>query len=388
MSKRLESEVWSLGNCAGCGLCVAACSKQVLRWDGDEHPVLDKRIKMVGYTRGPLDSCAFCQRFCEEVCPRLERWTVLEPKVTLAARARGPIKSGAPNDVARSILVAGRSAGLIDGVVMMDLDAWELKPIARVASLVEEIAGSVGLQYLWAPVFEVLNEAIFERRMQSVAVVGTPCAAQAIRKIRTSTNTRLRPYQDAIRLNVALFCTGIYRPDLVDEVLVKRMGLSRHQVKRLEVAADRESLRAILWDGSVRTIPRQVAEGYTRAGCGTCDDYLGESADLAVGALGAGEDASALIVRTPAGDVFVRNAIQMNLLETTREVDTQALAAAAGEKDRRERAQAFKDLRILMLDALADPFRRGEAISQFARLYRTPVRSEAGETAPRGCSAC
>ena len=25
MSKRLEMEVWSLDNCAGCGLCVAEC---------------------------------------------------------------------------------------------------------------------------------------------------------------------------------------------------------------------------------------------------------------------------------------------------------------------------------------------------------------------------
>jgi len=388
MVKRLESEVWSLDNCAGCGLCVAACSKQVLKWDGEDHPVVDQRIKTVGYTRAPLDSCTFCQKFCEEACPRLDRWAALEPKMMLAARARGPVKSGAPNDVMRSILVAGRSAGLLDGVVMMDLDPWTLKPIARVAALVEEIASSIGPQYLWAPVFDTLNEAIFERRMKNVAVVGTPCAAQAIRKIKTSANTRLRPYQDAIRLSLAVFCTGIYTPDLIDEVLVKRMGVPRDQVKRLEVSADRETLRAMLWDGSTRTIARQEVEGYTRPGCGTCDDYLGESADVAVGALGAGEDASTLIVRTRTGDVFVRNAIQMNLLETTREVDADALAAAASEKDRRERAQAFKDLRILMLDALADPLKRGEAITQFTRLYRTPIRSDVREAAPRGCSAC
>jgi len=388
MVKRLESEVWSLGNCAGCGLCVAVCSKQVLRWDGEDHPVLDKRMKSVGYTRLPLDSCSFCQRFCEEACPRLERWAALEPQVALAARARGPVKSGAPLDVIRSILVAGRSAGLIDGVVMLDLDPWSLKPIARVASLVEEIAGSLGPQYVWAPVFDALNAAIFKRKMESVAVVGTPCAAQAIRQLKASTNTRLRPYQDAIRLSLAVFCTGIYKPDLIDDVLVKRMGVSRDQVKRLEVSPDRESLRASLWDGSVRTIARQVAEGYTRAGCGTCDDYLGESADVAVGTVGAGDDASTLILRTRAGDVVVRNAIQMNLLETSRDVDMDALAAAAGEKDRRERAQAFTDLRILMLDALADPLKRGEAITQFTRLYRTPIRSEVRETTVRGCSAC
>ena len=256
------------------------------------------------------------------------------------------------------------------------------------ALTVEDIVDSVGPQYLWAPVFDALNEAVFDRHMDNIAVVGTPCAAQAIRKLRNSTNPRLRPYQDAIRLSIAVFCTGIYKPEMVEEVLVKRMDVPRDHVKRLEISPDREWMRAVLWDGSVRTIPRQEAERYTRTGCGSCDDYLGESADLAVGTLGAPADASTVIIRTRTGDVFIRNAVQMNLLEAGGEVDTAALAAAAGEKDRRERAQTFKDLQILMLDALADPLKRGEAIQQFVRLYRTPVHSGALKAVRSGCTGC
>ena len=388
MSKRLESQVWSLDTCAGCGLCVAACSKQVLMWDGGNHPVLEKRIKTVGYTKGPLDSCSFCQKFCEEACPRLERWAALEARTTLAANARGPVKSGAPNDVIRSILTAGRSTGLLDGVVMLDMDPWDLKPIARVVSSVEEIVSALGPQYLWAPVFDALNEAVFQRGMKDIAIVSTPCAAQAVRKLKASNNSRLRPYQDALRLTIAVFCTGIYRPDVIEEILVKRMDVAREQVKRLEISPNREWMRAVLWDGSVRTISRQQAESFTRPGCGSCDDYLGESADLSVGTLGAPEGASTLIIRSRMGDVFVRNAIQLNLLETTHRVDEAALAAAAAEKDRRERAQAFKDLQILMLDGLADPLKRNEAIQQFVRLYRTPVRPGVREELRSGCTGC
>jgi coenzyme F420 hydrogenase subunit beta len=388
--KRLEAEVWSLDNCAGCGLCVAACSKQVLKWSNGDgaHPVLEKRAKAVGYTRVPLDTCSFCEKFCEAACPRLERWAALPAEVTLAARARGPVKSGSPNDVIRSLVAAGRSAGLLDGVVMLDLDPWELKPVARVAYTVEDIVDSVGPQYLWAPVFDALNEAVFDRRLQNVAVVGPPCAAQAVRKLKASTNSRLKPYQSAIRLSVAVFCTGIYHPGLIDDILVQRLGIARQQVKRLEASPDRQWLHAVLWDGSVHSIARQQAEPYTRAGCAACDDALGESADLAVGTLGAPDGASTLIVRTRAGDAFVRNAVQMHLLEITREADEAALAAAASEKDRRERAQAFKDVQILMLDALGDPLKRGEAIQQFVRLYRTPIRSGAAEASRNGCTGC
>ena len=208
----------------------------------------------------------------------------------------------------------------------------------------------------------------------AIAVVTTPCAAQAVRKLKASTNPRLQPYQDAILLTLAVFCTGIYRPDMIEEILVKRMDVTREQVKRLEISPDREWMRAVLWDGSLRTISRQQAESYTRPGCGSCDDYLGESADMAVGTLGAPEGTSTLIMRSSVGDIFVRNAIQMNLLETSHRVDEAALAAAAAEKDRRERAQSFKDLQILMLDALGI-LKRNEAIRQFARLYRTPERS-------------
>lgn len=388
MSNRLETDIWTQETCAGCGLCVAVCSKQVLHWDGGEHPVREQRLKSVGYTRSTLDTCSFCEKFCEEACPRLERWQAMESRVLLSAMARGPIKNGSPNDVIRSILTAGRSAGLLDGVVMLDLDPWDLKPTARLAFSVEDIVEAVGPQYLWAPIFEVLNEAIFDRGMRNLAIVGTPCTAQAVRKIRQSSNGRLKPYQDALRLTISIFCTGVYRPEFTEEVIVKRLGVAHNQIKRLEISPDREWLRAVLWDDSVRTVPRQQAESYTRRGCGSCDDYLGESADLAVGALGAPEGTSTVIIRSRTGDIFVRNAVQMNLLETSFEVNEEALKAATSEKERRERAKAFKELRLLMLDALADPYKRGEAIQQFVRLYRTPAPANVQEIVRSSCTGC
>jgi coenzyme F420-reducing hydrogenase beta subunit len=175
---------------------------------------------------------------------------------------------------------------------------------------------------------------------------------------------------------------------MIDEILIDRMGVRREQVKRLEVSPDREWLRAVLWDDSERTIPRQQAESYTRSGCGRCDDYLGESADLAIGSLGAPEGTSTVIIRSRAGDVFTRNAVQMKLLETYPQVDQTALAAAAQEKDKRARAQAFRDLQILMLDSLADPLKRGEAIQQFIRLYRTPMRTDPQAGVRSNCTGC
>jgi coenzyme F420 hydrogenase subunit beta len=318
----------------------------------------------------------------------LEHLAPLDTGVILGAKANGPVKTGTPNGVITAILAAGRSAGLIDGVVMNDFDPWALQPVADVASTVEDIVNSVGPQYIWTPTFESLNSAIFDWGKRNLAVVGTPCTAQAIRRLKDSTESRLKPYREAIRLVVSVFCTGIYKPELIEEEVVKMQGVPRNAIRRIEVSSEQDGLKVILWDGGERIIPRQQAEVYTRSGCGSCDDFLGSSADIAIGNLGTPQDSSTLLVYTSVGDIFARNAQNMRLIETFEGVDLEALNLAQGEKSRRERAQAFKVNRLVMLDALADPLKRGEAIQQFARLYRTPVHSEPQNSSRNGCTGC
>jgi coenzyme F420 hydrogenase subunit beta len=253
---------------------------------------------------------------------------------------------------------------------------------------VEDIATSIGPQYLWAPVLDVLNEAVYTHDMQDIAIVGTPCTAQAVRRLQESQHPFLQSYVDAIRLTLSIFCTGTYQADIVDEIIVNGLGIPRNHVKSLNVFPEKGDLQINLWNDDVHVIPIQEVEKYTLPGCGSCDDYLGESADIAIGSVGAPQDSSTLIVRTRTGDIFVRNAVQMGLLKTHDQVDEEKLKMAAKDKSRRERAQDFKELNILMLDALADPMQRNQAIQQFVRLYRTPSRSIKAEKSRGSCTGC
>jgi coenzyme F420 hydrogenase subunit beta len=268
--------------------------------------------------------------------------------------------------------VAARSADLIDGAVVLDIDPWTLEPVVRVATTVDEIVSGVGMQYLWAPVLSALNEAIFEWGLTKLAIVGSPCVAEGARQLVNAENERLWPYQQAIRLTIAPFCTGVYMPDMVAELLEQGLGIPRHHVRSLITSVTDGKLTALLWDGTERVIPLTDVEPFTRHGCGSCDDYLGESADIAVGTVGAQPGYATLIVRTPAGEVFVQNARGFGLLETNAQVDEAALNAAKTEKDRRARAQAFDEFHILMLDALSDPAKRVEVKKQFVNLYGAP----------------
>jgi coenzyme F420 hydrogenase subunit beta len=238
MSTRLQQEVWALQRCSGCGVCVAACSKGVLYWDGEQHPALEERQKVLGLSRHKLMTCEVCEKFCELSCPRLVEWTPMEPRAMVSARSAGVVHSGAPNDVIQAVLVAGRSADLIDGVVMLDMDPWTLEPVARIATTVDEIVSSVGMQYLWAPVLSALNEAIFDLGLTRLAVVGSPCVAEGARRLMTAEHARLWPYQKAIRLTIASFCTGIYMPEMVTDLLERGMGIPRDQIRGIDHVGD------------------------------------------------------------------------------------------------------------------------------------------------------
>jgi len=313
----------------------------------------------------------------------------MEPRTMVSARSVGVVHSGSPNDVIQSLLVAARSANLIDGVVMLDMDTWTLEPVARVATTVEEIVSSVGMQYLWAPILSALNQAVFELGLTKLAIVGSPCVAEGARRLMTAENERLRPYQKAIRLTIASFCTGVYMPNMVTELLERGLGISRHQIRSLTTSVTDGTLAVALWDGTERSIPLTDVEPFTRRGCGSCDDYLGESADIAVGAIGALPGHATLIARTPVGEAVVHNARGFGLLETLAQVDEAALNAAKEEKDRRARAQAFDEFRILMLDALSNPASRAQLKQKFVSLYGSP---QAGalkrEECNVSCSGC
>ena len=389
MVTRLRQEVWASGRCSGCGACVAACSKGVLYWNGDQHPHLEQREKVLGLTRKTLSTCEVCEKFCELSCPRISGQAALGALSRTSARTSSVHRSGKPNDVIRSLLIAAHSAGLIDGVVMQDMDPWTLEPTATIASSVDEIVAGVGMQYLWTPVLSALNEAIFERGLSNLAVVGPPCVAEGARQLLAAHHDRLKPYREAIRLTIASFCTGVFMPQMVVELIEHGMGIGRHEIQGLTSAVANDSMTLSLWDGNQREIPLTQVEPFTRQGCARCDDYLGESADIAIGTVGASPGYSTLITRTQTGEAIVQNAVRSGLVELLDEIDEALLDAATSEKDRRARAQAFDDFHILMLEGLDDPKAQGQIRQQFVHLYGVPKKQKLnGRQQYVGCGGC
>jgi coenzyme F420 hydrogenase subunit beta len=278
---------------------------------------------------------------------------------------------------------------LIDGVIMLDLNPWTLHPEARIATNVREIVSGIGMQYLWAPVLSKLNEAIFEMGLRNLAIVGPPCAAKGVRTLIEAENSRLWPYREAIRFTIARFCNGIYMPEMISELIEKGMGISRNNIRQLTTSISEEVCELTLWDGEVGTIPLTDLDQYTRRGCASCSDFLGLSADIALGRVGAEPEHTAVIVRTTIGEVVVQNAIRFELLKAHSQVDTDALLEAQTLKDRRSRAKAFDDLHILMLEGLENPMKLTKVQKCFVRLYENQQDQKSyRRKVDVGCGGC
>jgi coenzyme F420 hydrogenase subunit beta len=160
------------------------------------------------------------------------------------------------------------------------------------------------------------------------------------------------------------------------ELVEKAARVKTRQIKSLRISQSKGTITLQTWSDEEHSIPLTEIEPFTRLGCNSCDDFLGEQADLAVGLLGADEGRSTILVRTEAGEIFLDNALNFGLLQHEGEVDIEALDKARGEKDRRGLAQEYDEFYILMLEALQEPKKRAIVRKHYAKLYGGPASAK------------
>ncbi len=375
MSKEMQRYVWELEKCTGCGACIACCSKGVLEFtEGHEHPVHKEIVKKVGNSIHKLDTCTTCDRFCEEVCPRMEEApkgkmvSVVSTRTSLTSpRSRfGDLLS----DVINQLMVSALESDFIDGAIIHDVDRWPWHTYARVVTEPEEIYICAGNQLVWSPVLTALNEAVYERGLERIAVVGSPCVISAARLIQNSELKGLEQYSKALRILVGTFCEGVVNYDIIPQMVEDNMGISPRSVARMDRSTTDRTLNLTQYDGNVREISLANVQRYLRKGCARCTDYLAESSDLSLGYPGSREGYVTIITWNSAGESLLRMGEITGHLEITKNVDTNRLLSAKQSKERRQRSQEYDRLLLEMLRGLSDEGSRSEALRKYLKLSR------------------
>lgn len=374
MSQQLQRYVWELEKCTGCGACIACCAKGILHFIEDhEHPVHRKIQRRTGLTERIIDPCRSCKGYCEMVCPRYTRAkpgrmiSIVSARTSLTSeRSRfGDLLS----DVLNQMLVSALEGDLIDGAIIHDVDRWTWETFARIVVEPEEIYTCAGHQLIWSPTLTTLNEAVHDRGLRRVAIVGTPCVMTAARLILDSTEKGLESYRNSIRFLIGRFCEGVVRHEIIKNVMEGEMGISPRSMARMDRSKDDRALTVTMYDGNVREVSLANVQKFLRKGCARCTDYLAENSDLSIGYAGSRDGYCTIISWNEAGESLLKLSEQTGHLEITRNVNTDRLAEVKRSKEKRHRSEEFDMLLLRMLEGLRDRSRASESL----RIYRALI---------------
>jgi coenzyme F420 hydrogenase subunit beta len=325
----LKSEVWDKKICSGCGACVAICPADSLSFPEGE---LVRGPASNGYCKQVTDNVT-CGA-CYAVCPRIGTGTdeTLGPYLELlSAKAGFEVPYRQSGGAVTAILANALDEGLIDAVVTVTEDPWTLKPSSVIITKTDVLIQQAGSRYSWwVPLLAALKAAVVGRKYKRIAVIGVPCAVQAVTQMRESENDLVRPYGKAIRLVIGLFCTETFDyTALIQGKLRSHYHLEPHDIKKLNVKGKLEVLKK---DGNTLNIPLAELETCIRNGCHFCMDLTAIFSDISAGAVGSPPGSTSLIVRTQTGKGFVDSAVQHRKLDVTPGIDTAAVEKLANAK--------------------------------------------------------
>ncbi|MDO9036254.1 MAG: Coenzyme F420 hydrogenase/dehydrogenase, beta subunit C-terminal domain [Methanoregula sp.] len=325
----LKSEVWDTGKCSGCGACVAVCPADAISFDEGEMVLAPKSN---GYCKQSTDSvnCAACY----SVCPRVGE----QPAETLGkyldlacGKSAFEVPHKQSGGAVTAILANALDQGLIDAIVTVTEDRWTLRPSSVIITKSDVLIQQAGSRYSWwVPFLSALKHAVVERKFKRIAVIGVPCAVQAVARMRESDNDLLKPYGKVIRLVIGLFCTETFDyTALIQGKLRTDYKIEPHEIKKLDVKGKLEVLKH---DGTTTNVPLAELETCIRKGCHYCTDLTAVLSDISAGSIGSPSGTTTLIIRTPAGKGFVDSAVQNHKLILSPGADTASIEKLASAK--------------------------------------------------------
>lgn len=314
--------------CLECGKCTARCP--IARVDKSFSPVLNIVKIIRGYDseiprEGNIWACMICEA-CSSACPS----GVDYPRLVLGMRAEallsgeerthrrelerfflGPGREegfgifrsvtavqtasvGHGGGVVTSLLIEGMNSGLFDGAIIVRRGSGQ-KAEALIAESPKGIISGEGSKYELVPIPDKLAEAVEERGMKKIAVVGLPCQVVGIREIQ-------RTLPDINLTVFGLFCMENFRYDILKRIIEEVLHVDMDTAERVSILKG-----TFIVSCGVKTATCKVKDliAAVRTGCLFCIDFTSELADISVGMVGSPDGYSTVITRTQRGeDIF------------------------------------------------------------------------------------
>ena len=297
MAVEIEKFVYEPGRCLGCGGCVAICPYEgvvVKEFDSSLKGSPDYQME----ARLVKENCTEC-RICREACPVLDGFPEDEfdnVKDSCAAKSSADGQDGgATSTILQSLL----EKGTIDCAVVAGVDE-NGHSTAKIITTGEEVLQTAGSKYAMTSGAANLKEAV--ENYENVAIVGTPCQAQAARLLQDNMS-------DNIKVIISLFCSKSFTNYGLDKFVSEKFNTGLKRVKKMSFSKGTLTISA---DQEYTVSEAEIAK-IGRKGCTTCMDFTGYHADISVGAIGSPAGWNTIIARTQNGQDMLA---QVDGLET------------------------------------------------------------------------
>ncbi len=308
----LNREVIEKGICGKCGGCVSFCSA------GELNALEMGKNEMPGYVSE--DSCLKCG-ICYLICPQTDTLDVeLQQKfgwkppigdfqrvASAQTMNKEVAKICTDGGVVTSLLLYLLERNLINGaIVSKKTGRFARKAIvARTpAELIESsgstFSGSLHLEELGGkytthtPILSTVK-SLEKGYLHDIAVVGTPCQINSIRKMQC---LGIIPAH-LIKYTIGLFCIENFSfDDVAREMLEKKLDINLEKIVKLNIKDD---FIISLTKGVTIHVPLEEVHEVARPACFTCKDFSNEYADISVGGLGSPDGYTTTLLRTEVG---------------------------------------------------------------------------------------
>lgn len=301
--------------CSGCGTCQAACPVDCIRVDDGKVAIdLDKCIR-----------CGLCYTACPRAfLPKLALdWAIKNAVFTpeelkagniveawSARTTRDDIRPAAQDGgITSSLLVQAFQAGVIQAAIGAGRHAdipWKPEPV--IMKSIPDVVKAAGTKYVNTPSLKLLRAV---KGVPSIAVVGTPCMMQALRKAEIYPTGTID--LSNIKYRIGIFCMESFTHAGIKQLCESTFNVPLEQVKKMNIKEGQFFANPVT--GDPKSASMKDVTKLARLSCHCCYDLTSEMADISVGSIGSPEGWNSVIIRTAAGKQLFDAAVQAGLIE-------------------------------------------------------------------------
>jgi coenzyme F420-reducing hydrogenase beta subunit len=251
----LQLEVIYNDKCIMCGSCGAFC--QNIYYEGAKLNYKEQCSETVGV--------------CYNFCPRSElNIPELDMKIfgkkrddqalgVYSKALKATLKNGSMKDITTALLVAALESGLIDSVVLGSAKVEKaLEPVLCKSK--DEILANAGDRKGLGPLVQGVGQAI-KKKQEKIAIVGRPCHAQGLAKIRKNPDFLVNQDKIALVISHACLAQGKGCPVCIDYS-------GEFADISVEVKTGETLVRS---DAGQKAVDAAVKKGYIEAGPGSIE---------------------------------------------------------------------------------------------------------------------